>query len=220
MNYIDQLFEFLTALKANNNKIWFEDNRKQYQELRGNFTETVKELHPKLVVFDENLASLEPTKCLFRINRDIRFSKDKAPYKTNFSAYFAAGGSQSELAGYYLHIEPSGCFAGGGMYMPQNSALKKIRQEMDYHTAEFLAIINNPSFKSYFGEVQGEKLKKIPADYEKDHALAEFLKLKGFFVTHNLEIDTLQKADFVPYLCQVFRAMHPLNSFLNKAVAD
>jgi uncharacterized protein (TIGR02453 family) len=92
MNYITPLFEFLTNLKANNHKTWFEDNKATYQDLRGQFASTIKELHPLLVALDESLALVEPAKCLFRINRDIRFSKDKSPYKTQFSAYLASGG--------------------------------------------------------------------------------------------------------------------------------
>jgi uncharacterized protein (TIGR02453 family) len=219
MNYIEPLFDFLTNLKANNQKTWFEANKATYQDLRSQFSTTIKELHPLLTAFDAGLAQVEPAKCLFRINRDIRFSKDKSPYKTQFSAYLASGGSQSEMAGYYLHLEPENSFLGGGMYMPQNPALKKIRQEIDYNANEFLSIVKNPTFVHYFGEVQGEKLKNVPTGYEKDHKLAAYLKLKGFFVTHNLADQELKSKDALHHIANAFRAMYPLNEFLNKAIA-
>ncbi len=218
MNYLPELFEFLLALKANNHKTWFDENKPTYQQLRTAFTATVKDFHAQLVGIDAALATVEPAKCLFRINRDIRFSKDKSPYKTNFSSYMAAGGSQSELAGYYLHIEPNNCFMGGGLYMPANPELKKVRQEIDYNAQDFLAIVQNPDFVRCFGKVQGEKLKNTPTDYAKDHPLAEYLKLKGFFVVHHLPIEKLTTPDAIHYLISVCKIMYPLNEFLNKAV--
>jgi uncharacterized protein (TIGR02453 family) len=124
------------------------------------------------------------------------------------------------MAGYYLHLEPENSFLGGGMYMPQNTALKKIRQEIDYNANEFLTIVKNPTFVSYFGDVQGEKLKNVPTEYEKDHQLGEYLKLKGFFVTHAIDSQQLKSKEAVAAIANAFKAMYPLNAFLNKAVAN
>jgi uncharacterized protein (TIGR02453 family) len=218
MKYGKELLQFLAELSENNNKEWFEINRNRYQDLRNSFTATMENLHPLLMKFDKDLETVNPKGTMFRINRDIRFSKDKSPYKNNFGSYFALGGSQSELAGYYIHIQPQNCFVGGGIYMPQPNVLKKIRQEIDYNSEEFLEIINETNFQKYFGTVQGEKLKNTPKDYEKTHPMSEYLKLKGFFVVANFTNEQICNNDFVEQMAVRFETMYPLNVFLNKAV--
>ena len=218
MKYGKELLQFLAELSENNNKEWFETNRNRYQDLRNSFTTTMENLHPLLMKFDKDLETVNPKGTMFRINRDIRFSKDKSPYKNNFGSYFALGGSQSELAGYYIHIQPKNCFVGGGIYMPQPNVLKKIRQEIDYNSEEFLEIINETNFQKYFGTIQGEKLKNTPKDYEKTHPMSEYLKLKGFFVVANFTDEQICNNDFVEQMAVRFETMYPLNVFLNKAV--
>lgn len=218
MKYGKELLQFLAELSENNNKEWFETNRNHYQDLRNSFTATMENLYPLLMKFDKDLETVNPKGTMFRINRDIRFSKDKSPYKNNFGSYFALGGSQSELAGYYIHIQPQNCFVGGGIYMPQPNVLKKIRQEIDYNSEEFLEIINETNFQKYFGTIQGEKLKNTPKDYEKTHPMSEYLKLKGFFVVANFTNEQICNNDFVEQMAVRFETMYPLNVFLNKAV--
>jgi uncharacterized protein (TIGR02453 family) len=213
-----ELLEFLAQLKQNNHKEWFESQRNHYQNLRNEFTQTMEQIFPKLLAFDTSLKSVNPKGTMFRINRDIRFSKDKSPYKTNFGSYFAEGGTQSNLAGYYVHIEPQNSFVGGGMYQPEAEELKKIRQEIDYHTEEFLGIIQESNFVKYFGTIQGEKLKNVPKGYDKEHIAGEYLKLKGFFVTATFTDTQLSQDDLVEQMADRFRAMYPLNVFLNRAV--
>jgi hypothetical protein len=127
--------------------------------------------------------------------------------KNNVGSYFALGGSQSELAGYYIHIQPKNCFVGGGIYMPQPNVLKKIRQEIDYNSEEFLEIINETNFQKYFGTIQGEKLKNTPKDYEKTHPMSEYLKLKGFFVVANFTDEQICNNDFVEQMAVRFETM-------------
>lgn len=219
MQYGKNLLQFLTELSQNNHKEWFETNRTRYQDLREQFTATMTDLHAELLKFDDNMQKVNPKGSLFRINRDIRFSKDKTPYKIHFSSYFAEGGTQSELAGYYVHIQPNNSFVGGGMYAPQPADIKKIRQEIDYNSEEFLQIISQADFKEYFQVLQGEKLKNVPKEYDKEHPLGEYLKMKGFFVATNLDDKLVCSQDFIPQVSKIFKAMHPLNTFLNRSVA-
>jgi uncharacterized protein (TIGR02453 family) len=218
MQYGQELLQFLTELSQNNHKEWFEAHRTRYQGLRDKFTETMTSLHQNLLQFDNDMAKVNPKGSLFRINRDIRFSKDKTPYKIHFSSYFAEGGTQSELAGYYVHIQPNNSFVGGGIYAPMSNEVKKIRQEIDYNTDEFLAIVNHKDFQQYFGVLQGESLKNIPKEYDKTHPLGNYLKLKGFFVMTNLAEKLVYSEEFIPQISEIFKAMYPLNSFLNRAV--
>ena len=145
-------FQFIKDLKANNNKEWFEVNRKVYQRAKEDFLVQVQAIIHGLESFDAEIAfaKLEPKKCIFRINRDTRFSADKSPYKTNMGAWFSGGAKGLQRAGYYLHLEEGGCFLAGGMYMPEAEALKKIRQEIHYNYKDLQAILAEISFQNFF----------------------------------------------------------------------
>ena len=149
---------FLKSLKKNNNKPWFDENREKYESARANFQEFITGLLQNMAAFDPDMKDLEAKKCMFRINRDIRFSKDKTPYKINISAHFNKGGKKSVHAGYYFHLQPGGnSFVGGGLWMPEAAELKKLRQEIDYCFPEFKKIINSPAFKKQYGELEKER---------------------------------------------------------------
>ncbi|MGZ5134058.1 MAG: DUF2461 domain-containing protein, partial [Flavitalea sp.] len=128
---------FLKGLAKNNDKSWFESHRKQYEQAKQDFEGFIKIILEKHCKKDEDLKDLEAKKCTFRINRDIRFSKDKSPYKSNFGASMDRGGKKSIYAGYYFHLEPGKSFAGGGLWMPMAPEMKKVRQEIDYCFDEF-----------------------------------------------------------------------------------
>jgi uncharacterized protein (TIGR02453 family) len=156
---------FLKDLAKNNNREWFQENRKRYETTKGNVFEFATEFLEAAAEIDPTLADLEPKKCIFRINRDIRFSKDKSPYKINMGISFNKGGKKAPTAGYYLNIEPNGTFMGGGNYMVQPVELKKIREEIDYNLAEFEGIITDKAFVDYYGEIAVEEklsLKRPP----------------------------------------------------------
>src|SRR5215813_10747738 len=140
--------KFLKELKKNNNKTWFDAHRKQYEAARNDFENFIQSVLDKHAKNDTDLKELTAKKCMFRINRDIRFSKDKSPYKTNFGASMDKGGKKSGLAGYYFHLEPGKSFVGGGIWMPQPDALKKVRQEIDYCLDEFKKIITARRFQT------------------------------------------------------------------------
>ena len=215
------ILAFLKDLAKNNNKEWFEANKPRYQAAREEFLSILDEGYiPAISKWDEDIVGLKAKDAVFRIYRDIRFSKDKTPYKTSFAAGIAPGGRKGKLAKYYLHIQPEGeTVLAGGMYMPEADALKKIRQEVDYNASELKKIVEAKAFKTYFGEIQGEKLKRPPKGYEADHPNIEFLKLKSFFVFCKVNDEELLSPDFFQRSMDIYQAMQPFNEFLNVAVS-
>ena len=171
---------------------------------------------------DTTLSSLSAKDCLFRINRDIRFSKDKSPYKTNFGASINTGGKKSFKAGYYLHIQPGGSFVGGGIYQPFPDVLKKVRQEVDYNFDEFKSMINSRKFKSVYTKGLSMEadvsLSRPPKGYEEINPAIEYIKLKSIIAIAPLADEQLTDKKFASTVIKAFEALHPLTEFLNKAL--
>jgi uncharacterized protein (TIGR02453 family) len=214
------ILDFLKKLRENNNKEWMDQNRSWYQEAKGQFENLISRLLLQMTAFDESLRNVLPKTCIFRINRDIRFSNDKSPYKTNFGAFMAEEGRHTTLSGYYIHLQPDGeSFLAGGLYMPAGEQLKKIRQEIDYNPSELKKIVDSPEFTGYFQTIQGEKLKKAPKGYPADHPNLEFLKLKSYLMMHKITDQQVTATDFSDYAVKVFAAMKPMNDYLNVAVS-
>lgn len=214
--------QFLKDLKKNNNKPWFDANRKRYEAAKADvaaFVQSIIETHAKK---DPSIAHLQAKDCMFRINRDVRFSKDKSPYKTNIGAFINPGGKKATTAGYYLHIEPGQCFAGGGMYMPMPDELKKVRQEIDYNFADFKKIIQSKKFKTVYGDLDRSAeylLSRVPKGYEPDHAAADYLKLKSFVAVVTIKDGDVTAPAYKKQILTAFEALQPLNKFLNEAVS-
>ena len=214
------ILPFLKALKKNNNKEWFDANRKTYEiakkEMQDFTTATIKELSKS----DPSIAHLTYKDCLFRINRDVRFSKDKSPYKTNFGMYICAGGKKSMMAGYYLHIEPGASFIGGGLYMPMPEQLGKVRQEIDYNLEDFEKIISSKPFVKHYGGLNegDDKLTRVPKGYEADNPAAEYLKHKSFIVMKPITDKEVLDKKLMPETIKAFQALKPLVNFLNRAM--
>lgn len=216
---MQQILDFLAALKENNNKAWMEANQADYQQARNTLVGVADFLIKGMGPLDESIADLEPRRCIFRINRDVRFSKDKSPYKTNMGAYLTKGGRNSGYAGYYLHLEPHGrSFIAGGIYQPASDALKKIRQEVDYNGDDLITIINAPRFRKLFGDLQGEKLKRPPQGYDADHPQIEWLKMKSFLAMCPTQDSVVTQQNFLSHVLEIFQAIIPLNKFLNTAI--
>ena len=211
---------FLQDLKENNNREWFHDNKNRYLLAKDEFEAFIEDLLPGMSVIDKGLLGLEPKKCVFRIYRDVRFSKDKVPYKTNMGAAMTKGGRKSPCATYYVHVEPGSAFAGGGIWMPQGPALKAMRQEVYYNADEFKKIIDTAGFNKYFGEMMGDKLKRPPRDFPADFPDIELLKYKNYVVGHNMDDSIITDDSFSNYLLGVFKALYPYNAFINRALAD
>jgi uncharacterized protein (TIGR02453 family) len=213
------IISFLKDLGKNNNREWFNKNKSRYLEAKEQFEAFVSTLIPEVEKFDKDVAHLLPKDCVFRIYNDTRFSKNKPPYKANMGAFLVKGGKNAGNAGYYFHIEPGGCFLGGGIYMPQPERLKLIRQEIYYNLDKFLSIINDKNFKKYFGEIDGEKTSRVPKDFPADFKGAEWLKLKSYTVLYPIKQEMLHEKDFSKKILSVFTNMTQLNHFLNTAVS-
>lgn len=214
------LLRFLKELSQNNHKEWFDAHRKEYEALRKEWLGFVGELITAFGAFDSSLLSLEPKNCVFRINRDIRFSKDKSPYKTNFGCSLNPRGKKAEFIGYYIHLDPAGCFVAGGAYGPQPDTLSAIRQEIDYNADEFKSIVTHPTFVKAFGSLSGETLSRPPKGYEADNPAIVYLKHKSFLAQHPLSLSDIKSPNLAQNLSQTGRAMKPLVDFLNRAIVS
>ena len=211
--------QFLKALKKNNKREWFEKNRPKYETAKQDYLQFVAEVLEGMKLKDKTLEFLEPKQCVFRINRDVRFSKNKDPYKNNFGASFSKGAKKVDCAGYYFHLEPGACFIGGGLWMPMAPELKKLRQEIDYCFKEFKGIVNEKKFKTNYGTLtETEKLVRPPKGYELDNPAIEFLKLKSFVATMEISDVDVSNKNLVKKVITCFESMKPLIYFLNKAI--
>lgn len=216
--------KFLQNLKKNNSKEWFDLNRKIYESAKTDFADLVNDVIKSFGKKDAGIANLSAKECVFRINRDVRFSKDKAPYKINMGASISAGGKKSPLAGYYFHLEPGGkSFAGGGLYMAEPDKLKKVRQEIDYNWAEFHKILLNKKFKDQYGDLdksEGMTLVREPKGYEKENPAIDYIKLKSWVALTPIADKSLTEKDLTKTICTAFETLQPLIIFLNKALTD
>lgn len=211
---------FLKSLKKNNNRDWFQANKDKHDAAKTEFENFIEKLIKEIVKFDKKIAGQKAKDCVFRIYRDVRFSKDKSPYKTHFGAFITTKGKNSNGPGYYIHVEPGDCFLAGGIYMPDGSQLAKIRQEIDYNLKEFLKILKGKDFVQYFGGLSDmEKLKTAPKGFPKDHPAIELLKHKSYIATHKISDKQVVENDFPDYASKTFRALYPLNDFLHAALA-
>ena len=213
---------FLKELKRNNNKTWFDNHKAEFLSAKNDFESFVQEIIKVISAFDNDIKDLQAKNCTFRINRDIRFSKDKTPYKTNMGASFNRGGKKSIFGGYYFHLEPGGkSFVGGGLWMPDPIALKKLRQEIDYCFPEFQKIISNPSFKKQYNNLEmneGQMLVNVPKGYDKENPAASFLKLKSFVATKNIPDTLLTNSGLLKETAKAFEALAPLVKFMNRSL--
>lgn len=219
-NRNDEVLAFLKILNENNHKDWFDANRKTYEDIREYYKKMINELIANISKFDGSVAFEDSKSSIFRINRDIRFSKDKSPYKTNFGAYIVPGGKKSSKAGYYLHLDNEGCFLAGGVYHPMPEALKRIRWAIYENTDEFLKIIEDKSFKKYFKNIDGERVSKLPREFDKEFKYPELLKFKDYNVIYSLSAEDVQRADFVDFCAGIYKYSFPLNNFINSALTE
>ena len=214
--------KFLKDLKKNNNKPWFDANRKRYEEAKSDFANFIQQVIDAHSKKDKTIASLKAKECMFRINRDVRFSKDKSPYKTNFGASINKGGRKAfSTAGYYFHLEPGQLFVGGGVYQPFPPELNKVRQEVDYCFDEFKKIIGSKKFKSVYGDLDKSKefmLSRVPKGYEADNPAAEYLKLKSYIAMASLSDKDATSKVLLKKTTEAFDTLYPLVNFLNRAL--
>jgi uncharacterized protein (TIGR02453 family) len=214
--------KFLKDLKKNNNKPWFDAHRKEYEAAKIDFANFIQQIIDQRGKKDPSIKNLVAKDCLFRINRDVRFAKDKSPYKTNFGASINKGGRKAfNSAGYYFHLEPTRCFAGGGIWMPMPDDLKKVRQEVDYNFAEFKKIIGSKKFKSIYGDLSRDAefvLSRVPKGYEPANPAAEYLKLKSYIAMINIKDADLTSNNLLKKTIEAFETLQPLLYFINRAL--
>jgi len=217
---METTLHFLKKLKINNNREWFDSNKTEYLASKEIFEEFVSELIKGINKFDKKVSlDLKPKDCTFRIFKDVRFSKDKTPYKNNMSASINPGGKKSNIPGYYFHLEPDACFLAGGVYMPMPDVLKAIRQEIDYNPLPLINVLKSASFKKEFNGLDEEdKLKNPPKGFNKDHAHSEILKNRHFIVSQKFENKVILKKDGLSKTLDSFKAMYPFLDYLRKAI--
>ncbi|MCX6255611.1 MAG: DUF2461 domain-containing protein [Bacteroidia bacterium] len=212
--------QFLSDIKDHNDRDWFIKNHKRYEEAKTNFESFVQGIINKIIDFEPIMKGLEVKSCVYRINRDIRFSNDKSPYKTNFGAFIVRGGKKNgdKFAGCYLHIEQGKSMIAGGAYMPPTPWLSAIRERIDENPEKFLKIINTRDFIKYFGKIEGEKLKKVPKGYPSNHPNVDLLKFKSYLVVNEVADEFVLNQKYFDHVLNVVKAMKPFNDYLNNYI--
>lgn len=215
-------FQFLKDLKENNHRDWFLSQAKRYDAYKKDYKQISEEFITEMSKGDESLSQLEFKDVSFRINRDIRFSKDKTPYKTNMAIWLSEGTKNTNLAGYYVHIEPGASFIAGGIHWPDAVDLKKVRREIDGFYEDLEEIVAEPKFRKLFGALDSDEnntLKSAPKDFDKEHPAIQFLRLKSFTATAKLTDKEVQSKDFVKTTSEKLLVLQPLVEFINRAMS-
>src|SRR3984885_2825720 len=208
--------KFLKDLKKNNNKSWFDKHRPAYELAKADFSNFIQSVIDKHSQNDPSIGSLKAKDCIFRINRDVRFSKDKSPYKSNMGASINRGGKKSVFGGYYFHCSPAESFVGGGIWIPRPPELKKLRQEIDYCFDEFSKIVGSRKFKNVYSDLyKGEDvlLSRVPQGFDKDSPAAKYLKLKSLIAMKPLKESDLTSKDLLKKTIEAFETLQPLLQF-------
>ncbi len=214
-----QTFQFLKELKKNNNRDWFNSNKEKYQTANAEFEAFVNVVLANIAQFDKSIAGVSARDCIFRIYRDVRFSKDKSPYKTHLSAWIVKSGRKShDEAGYYIHIEPDGSILAGGAHNPPPDWLRAIRSKIHSNGKEFKKIIGSAAFKKYFKEIEGERLSRPPQGFDANHPDIELLKQKSYLAVHKVKDNAVMAGDFAKLCTEAFKVLYPFNKFLNQVI--
>ncbi len=211
-----QSLGFLSDLARNNNREYFISQKPRYDRYKQNYLQLAAAFISELEHIDPTLGMLEPKDCTFRINRDIRFSQDKTPYKTNMAIWISPGHKKENLAGFYVHIEPGKSFLAAGLYWPDASQLRQVRNELAFFHEDLRQIISDWDGVYQIDRAPGHTLKTSPKGYDKDHPALEFLQLKSFTVTHKLTDEQVLAPDFVEQTTAHFKKLAPFVAFLNR----
>ena len=213
--------QFLRDLKENNHKAWFDRHKDRYERLRADYHQLADALIAAMISHDATLEGLTARDTTYRIYRDVRFSKDKTPYKTHLGVVLQTGGKKQPFCAYYLHIEPGHSHAGGGLWMPENRILSKVRKEIHYFYDEFKDIVEAADFKKTFGALEimdGQKLSRPPKGYEADDPAIEYLKLKSILASKSISDELITSPKLVDEVIRTFRALQPMVTFINRGI--
>jgi uncharacterized protein (TIGR02453 family) len=213
------LAAFLADLSENNRREWFEARRPEYQALRDQFTAFVGELIERTADFDERVRWKDPRDCLFRIYRDVRFSNDKSPYKTTFSAYVSEQNRRGAPPGYYLEVDEKGVMlAAAGIWMPPAPVLNRLRASLAEHPERFERVLRSRGFKKTFGDLQGDRLTRPPRGYAADAPLIEHIKRKSYIVWRETDARQMRHEDALAYVADSFRTARPLVDWVRRVL--
>ncbi len=215
------ILDYLKKLSENNNRPWFIENRNSFNIAKNSFELLTGALIGGISAFDRDIKFLEPKDCTFRIYRDVRFSSDKSPYKTNFGTFLAKGGKNGGKAGYYLHLEPGNCFVSGGIYLPDTVSHKAIRSEIYSNPAEFNKILRQSKLEKEFSNLSDEdKLSKGPKGYPKDFEFIDLLKYRSYVFLKPYSDKDVTKENFPVKAIKNFELLHPFVQYLNTAIEN
>ena len=203
---------FLKTLKKNNNRDWFNENKEKYEAAHQNIKDFIAALEAELNKHDV----IEKSK-LFRIYRDVRFSKDKTPYKNSFGMSFTRAGADRR-GGYYLHIEPGASMIGGGFWKPDAADLKRIRKEFERDDKSIRKIINSATFKKHFGQIEGESVKTAPKGFDKDHPAIDLIRMKSFIVRKDFKDSDITSESFLKEVNATFKAMRKYFDYMTEVL--
>lgn len=216
-----EALQFLADLIANNNTEWMHENKKRYESYKKDYHIFIASILNEMKPLDKSLEPLDVKNCTFRINRDIRFSKDKSPYKTNMGVWMSQNKNSKNAPGYYIHFEKGNSFIAGGVWCPEPNELKLIRKEIEFFHEDLEAIVADKTFKNEFKELtrdESNTLKKAPKDFDPNHPAIEFLKLKSFTASHKIDEKLFTDKDFSKIIAQKLIALKPMNDFLRRAL--
>ena len=212
MSVLPATLKFLKDLEKNNNREWFQDHKVQYEAALENMKELKTEVEAGM-----NKKDVIEKAHLFRIYRDVRFSKDKSPYKNNFGTHFVRA-TKERRGGYYLHIQPGESFAGGGFWEPEPADLKRIREEFAFDDKPIRKIMSNATFKKYFGTIEGDELKTAPSGYERDSPAIDLIRKKQFVVRRPFTDAQVKEPGFVKEVIRTFESMRPFFDYMSEVL--
>lgn len=209
---------FVEALVQNNNREWFLAHKSEFDDVMRSFKLFVTELALDIEKFDATFKAEKAENYVFRIYKDLRFSKDKIPYKNHIAAYICNGGRKSQKAGYYIHFEPNQCFIAAGIYKPDSKILKAVQKHIYYHANDFLAVVESSDMKTYFDGFMEDKIQKVPKDLPVDHFLSPYFTFKSYIFSKRFENSEINNHDFILKVKAAFKAAEPFNTFVNTAI--
>ncbi len=213
-NYMGRLFDFLNKLAIHNNREWFHHNKGEFDELRALWINDIQRLISLMSKYDDTLNGVDAKDCVYRIYRDIRFSPNKLPYKTYFSAVIAQGGRKTLKGCCYLHVQPGESGLHGGIWCPEMPLLTRLRHEVEDNIDEFMTIINDVGFKERYRLV-GDSLKSMPKGFDKNSPYGEYIKKKEYLVSMPVRDDYFLDENWVERVANDFKFIKPFNDFLN-----
>ena len=216
----DLIFDFLKKLAANNNREWFKAHRETYDAVVSEVEALASILIARISFFEPGVMRLEPKHCMYRIYRDIRFSKDKSPYKNHIGIFVNPKGKKSLHCGYYLHFEPGNCMIAGGGWCPTTEMLRALRQSIVDNIDEFKDIVTDPTFRDNFPTIGMERLKTAPKGFPKDFPYMEYLQPKDYIIWRSVPDSFFSEPDFIDQTVKAFEAMKPYHDFLNYTIDE